>query len=732
MIDPFLLTEFNDEEITQNEIQVNPSNLSNQHQDNRSPDEITLPSSIFQSTNPDPEIPNNAPCDQLLGGNIEKVEGALEVNGVSGYLEILNSHLIAQLEEEEICVHNKQDIILMIDSGMNELTGKLSEQDLDEGVSPENCDQNKVAKISTDLDDIYGRIIQDYQRMWSEGCCEFQGPLSNISGEKSFDTFERFRGRWIDWLEDNDINPIEFDDVFREIENKIFTIANSPRDNFVKNFTDCTKTIIDTEAKFEEYLDKCQMLFESEMLARLGEVNMANLLQNQEGLTIHIPSDGGDATLLILGILGLGFGVAGIFTGGSAWGIGLGIASSVLGGVAAGGDVIQTIQGDSLELSSDQIQRLSLLALDMLPKEKQDEIEHIVDQYIQSQARIRLSLDGPIEQNLEEFKKIIDEAVRLAAQMSSEAVDANNTEFFEQLITSERVQNDPELIKDIIFIALNSESVRSNEELLREIIEQIRQMLREIEGQDTSLLDDVLASLNINVATASALQIPYQQLPIALESVDCIGEHCESFPRLRYRVRAIQPGRSLNNYEYSPQMLRRSTRLLEGVPVQAYGFGQYKPMFSHLPTDLDPMQPSGFALNRVGVLQEPAYESHPDFGEGLFATLVVDKAAEGWAKAILDEATTPGGNGTGVSIFADIDGDYGYDDLTDEMYVRVNAIRNFRSVDLASQPAAGGAIVAAMEDVGWEQREYLEQLKEEIQKLSIEEIIEARRGNHRR
>ncbi len=224
----------------------------------------------------------------------------------------------------------------------------------------------------------------------------------------------------------------------------------------------------------------------------------------------------------------------------------------------------------------------------------------------------------------------------------------------------------------------------------------------------------------------------YNFQPIALESVDCIGEQCETFPRLRYRVRVIQPGRSLNNYEYSTQMLQRSARLLEGVPVQAYGFGQYQPMFSHLPADVEPMQPSGFALNRVGVLKEPAYESHPDFGEGVFATLVVDKAAEGWAKAILDEATTPGGNGTGVSIFADIDGDYGYDDLTDEMYVKVNAIKNFRSVDLASQPAAGGAIVAAMEDAGWEQREYLEQLKEEIQKLSIEEIIEARRGYHRR
>ncbi len=230
----------------------------------------------------------------------------------------------------------------------------------------------------------------------------------------------------------------------------------------------------------------------------------------------------------------------------------------------------------------------------------------------------------------------------------------------------------------------------------------------------------------------SGLPFPGQFNPISMESVDCIGEQCEAFPRLRYRVRVIQPGRSLNNYEYSPQMLQRSARLLENVPVQAYGFGQYQPMFSHLPADLEPMQPSGFALNRVGLLKEAAYENHPDFGEGLFATLVVDKAAERWAKAILDEATTPGGNGTGVSIFADIDGDYGYDDFADEMYIKVNAIKNFRSVDLASQPAAGGAIVAAMEDAGWEQREYLEQLKEEIQKLSIEEIIEARRGYHRR
>lgn len=221
---------------------------------------------------------------------------------------------------------------------------------------------------------------------------------------------------------------------------------------------------------------------------------------------------------------------------------------------------------------------------------------------------------------------------------------------------------------------------------------------------------------------------PHYDIPIALESVDCIGEQCEAFPRLRYRVRVIQPGRSLNNYEYSPQMLRRSARLLEGVPVQAYGFGQYQPMLSHLPAELEPMQPSGFALNRVGLLKDAAYENHPDFGEGLFATLIVDKAAEGWAKAILDEATTPGGNGTGVSIFADIDGDYGYDDLNDDMYVKVNNITRFRSVDLASQPAAGGAIVAAIEDAGSQQRKYLNALKEAIKSLTVEEILTARQG----
>ncbi len=231
-----------------------------------------------------------------------------------------------------------------------------------------------------------------------------------------------------------------------------------------------------------------------------------------------------------------------------------------------------------------------------------------------------------------------------------------------------------------------------------------------------------------NQATLESLPIHKTFQPIALESVDCIGEQCEAFPRLRYRVRVIQPGRSLNNYEYSPQMLRRSARLLEGVPVQAYGFGQYQPMFSHLPAELEPMQPSGFALNRVGLLKEAAYENHPDFGEGLFATLVVDKAAEGWAKAILDEATTPGGNGTGVSIFADIDGDYGYDDLNDNMYVKVNNIQRFRSVDLASQPAAGGAIVAAIEDAGSKQRAHLNALKAAIKSLTIEEIITARQG----
>jgi len=226
----------------------------------------------------------------------------------------------------------------------------------------------------------------------------------------------------------------------------------------------------------------------------------------------------------------------------------------------------------------------------------------------------------------------------------------------------------------------------------------------------------------------AAISVGGNYHPIALESVDCIGKQCEAFPRLRYRVRVIQPGRSLNNYEYSPQMLQRSARLLEGVPVQAYGFGQYQPMFSHLPAELEPMQPSGFALNRVGLLKEAAYENHPDFGEGLFATLVVDKAAEGWAKAILDEATTPGGNGTGVSIFADIDGDYGYDDHNDDMYVKVNNIQRFRSVDLASQPAAGGAIVAAIEDAGSKQRAHLNALKAAIKSLTIEEIITARQG----
>jgi len=218
------------------------------------------------------------------------------------------------------------------------------------------------------------------------------------------------------------------------------------------------------------------------------------------------------------------------------------------------------------------------------------------------------------------------------------------------------------------------------------------------------------------------------ELPIAHESADCIGEQCGLIPRLRYRVRVIQPGRSLNNYHYAPEMLAQSATLLEGVPVQAYGYGQYQPMFSHLPQDVEPMQPSGFALNRVGVLTDAAYENHPQFGEGLYATLMVDKSAEGWARAILDEATTPGGNGTGVSIFADIHGDYDYDPLDDELFVNVQAIKRFRSVDLASRPAAGGAIVAALEDACLGERDRLASLQWWIMHLPAEEIMAARNG----
>ncbi len=526
-----------------------------------------------------------------------------------------------------------------------------------------------------------------------EICCKIEGsPIAGVIRKKINDRFEIFADHWNAQIDRLDIFEIftheEATDAFEPALNKYVSLYNDP-DSLLRKFSICEETYEKTVAEFYELLAG----FEEDNYIAVVDAFMVGQFDI---------GDTQDAELT-LGILAIEVAL-------SIVSLPLAIAGAVIGGLFG---LANPPEGTpNLEKIAEGITQRELRAL-----MQQHQVEEHLRDFIRELLEEAIAADSGA--NIQ-YTAIAAQALAEARRLIKPLFEQRRDHIVEQLMNCS---------EDLQVCAQNLEDTDINVQYSLDNPPSVSEVFN-LPGEENPFGNQATASI-FTQATASLTPSLTKQPLISLESVDCIGEQCETFPRLRYRVRVIQPGRSLNNYEYSPQMLQRSARLLEGVPVQAYGFGQYQPMFSHLPTDLEPMQPSGFALNRVGILKEPAYESHPQFGEGLFATLIVDKAAEEWAKAILDEATTPGGNGTGVSIFADIDGDYGYDDLTDEMYVRVNAIKNFRSVDLASQPAAGGAIVAAMEDAGWEQRENLEQLKEEIQKLTIEEIIEARRGHHR-
>jgi len=216
---------------------------------------------------------------------------------------------------------------------------------------------------------------------------------------------------------------------------------------------------------------------------------------------------------------------------------------------------------------------------------------------------------------------------------------------------------------------------------------------------------------------------------VALESVQCVDGNCELGPdkRKRFLVKAIEPGMSLNNFHYPAELLRARANLLDGVPVQAYGFGKYEAMFTHLPDGHEELQPSGFRLNRVGVLKEPFWvgpdsRAHEDlyheYGEGAYAYLEVDRTSESWAVDYLND-------GGGLSIFADIDGEYRFDPKSDSVYVSVEDISRFRSVDFASQPAAGGKILHAVESIQQGRKHEMQRFKGEVLALGAGEILDA-------
>lgn len=191
----------------------------------------------------------------------------------------------------------------------------------------------------------------------------------------------------------------------------------------------------------------------------------------------------------------------------------------------------------------------------------------------------------------------------------------------------------------------------------------------------------------------------------------------------KYLVKVIQPGMSLNNYFYDANMLREAAPLLENIPVQAYGFGQGD-FFGHLGVEEAELQPNGFFLNRVGLLQQPQFLDDGPQGPGQYATLVVDEHACKWACPVLDTAVQEGNNGVGLSIFAEIDGDYAYDPKSDQMYINVKKIKNYRSVDLASKPAAGGAVVAlASENQG---HAHMEEIKAMIRSMPKDKLLKMR------
>ena len=153
----------------------------------------------------------------------------------------------------------------------------------------------------------------------------------------------------------------------------------------------------------------------------------------------------------------------------------------------------------------------------------------------------------------------------------------------------------------------------------------------------------------------------------------------------------IQPGWSLNGKYYSPDVLKKAVPLFQDAKAFAYEFSDR--VFNHLPKALRNMA-GQFIKNLVGWYSNPRYGTFKDQDgktrEGIIARLHVADSAD-WLKRLLSDAWAHGKELLGFSI--DGDGLVSQASKEGRFGDIVDTIRNITSVDVVTQPAAGGEFI---------------------------------------
>jgi hypothetical protein len=161
----------------------------------------------------------------------------------------------------------------------------------------------------------------------------------------------------------------------------------------------------------------------------------------------------------------------------------------------------------------------------------------------------------------------------------------------------------------------------------------------------------------------------------------------------------IEAGLSKNGKLYPKEVLQNSVNLFDGVKAFCFELGRN--MFNHLPIKVQEMIPQGLVKNIVGWYEKPRFDSFRDsegnLKWGVLARLHISENAK-WLSQLLKDAWEHGKksllglsiDGAGITVKEDYQG---------RMIDRVTDLLKINSVDIVTQPSAGGQLIRLLASI---------------------------------
>ena len=173
-----------------------------------------------------------------------------------------------------------------------------------------------------------------------------------------------------------------------------------------------------------------------------------------------------------------------------------------------------------------------------------------------------------------------------------------------------------------------------------------------------------------------------------------------------WKVVMIRVGWSLNERHYSANVLRQMAPMCEGAKAYTTRHGQ---TFDHIPEKDTKAHPQGFAENLIGWHENVRYETFTDRngkkGEGLTSDFHVMEGARWLRENLTDAWSHKRQDLLGFSINATGEAKPGFIDGRQGMIVeRVDSVQ---SVDVVTEPAAGGAVLKLVASIDIQEKTQL-------------------------